>query len=127
MSTSSVIQLTWQPLFSLNLTTAEPDIIYCVDIHVFEFSITTGELDRNHLISNCSVFDSRYTFKVENPDPRDLFQFTITPRSNVEEARNGTSRRINATFSFESKPSQINTTFSFKSNSIIIYSYTSLK
>ena len=31
-STSSAIQLSWQPPFSLNLTTAEPDIVYCVDI-----------------------------------------------------------------------------------------------
>ena len=98
-STSSFIQLTWKPPFSLNLTTAEPHIVYCVDI----FNIVAEEQEKEHLITNCSVFESRYYFTVDNPDPRDHFQFTITPRSKVEGAMNGTSSQINATFSFESK------------------------
>ena len=89
----------WKPPFSLNLTTAEPDIVYCVDI----FNIVAEEQEKEYLITNCSVFESRYYFTVDNPDPRDLFQFTITPRSNVEGARNGTPSQINTTFSFESK------------------------
>ena len=36
--------------------------------------------------------------QIQNPDPRNLFQFIITPRSNIEGARNGTSNEINATF-----------------------------
>ena len=54
--TSSIIQLSWQPPFSLNLTTAEPDIVYCIDV----FNITHGETERDHLISNCSVFQTYY-------------------------------------------------------------------
>ena len=50
-SMSSTIHLGWQPPFSLNLTTAEPDIVYCVDV----FDITD---ERDHLISNCSVFET---------------------------------------------------------------------
>ena len=98
-STSSFIQLTWKPPFSLNLTTAEPDIVYCVDI----FNIVAEEQEKEHIMTNCSVFESCYYFTVDNPDHRDIFQFTITPRSNVEGARNGTPSQINATFSFESK------------------------
>ena len=94
----SSIHLTWQPPFSLNLTIAEPDIVYCVD--VTWFNITDGG---DHLVSNCSVFNPHYNFTVENPDPRDLFQFQVTPRSNVEGARNGTPNAINITFSFASK------------------------
>ena len=94
----SSIHLTWQPPFSLNLTTAEPDIIYCVDIT--RFNITD---EGDHFVSNCSVFNPHYNFTVENPDPRDLFQFQVTPRSNMEGAMDGTPNEINVTFSFESK------------------------
>ena len=91
---SSAIQLSWQPPFSLNLTTAEPDIVYCVDV----FNITDGETERDHLISNCSVFHTYYTFTVDDSDQKDIFQFIVTPRNNIEGARNGTSSKINATF-----------------------------
>ena len=91
---SSAIHLAWQPPFSLNLTTAEPDIVYCVDV----FNITDGNTERDHLISNCSVFETYYNFEVDNPDTKDLFQFIITARSNVEGARNGTAREVNATY-----------------------------
>ena len=40
---------------------------------------------------------------MENPDPKDLLRFRVTPRSNVDGARNGTSDEINIMFSFESK------------------------
>ncbi len=88
---SSAIQLSWQPPFSLNLTTAEPDIVYCVNV----FNITD---ERDYLISNCSVFETYYNFVVENPDPKDTFQFIVTPRSNIEGARSGNTKEINATF-----------------------------
>ena len=94
----SSIQLSWQPPFSLNLTTAEPDVVYCVDIIQYKSTDIEG-----HVVSNCSVYYPRYNFMMENPDPRDLFQFQITPRSNVEGASNGTPNEINVTFSFESK------------------------
>ena len=92
VSTSSAIVLTWQAPFSLNLTTAEPDIVYCIDI----FNITDGEAEADHLINNCSVFEPLYKFTIRNPDPEDLFQFVVTPRSNVEGARNGTPSLINS-------------------------------
>ena len=71
--------------------TTEPDIVYCIDII---FNITDGEVkaDMIHLISNRSVFKLLYNFDImiENPDPEDLVQFVVAPRSNMEGARNGT-------------------------------------
>ena len=65
------------------------------------YNITNGGLV--HLSSNCSVLSPSYTFTVENPDPKDEFEFTITPRSNVEGAKNGTLSRIIGRFSLQSK------------------------
>ena len=96
-STTTEIAISWEPSFSLNLTTAEPDIAYCVDI----YNVTGGGSD--YLISDCNVIKSNYTFTVENSvsDPRDLFQFIITPRSNMEGARNGTPSQVVAGFFIE--------------------------
>ena len=79
----------------MNLTTAEPDIAYCVDV----YNITGGGSD--HLISDCDLMKSSYTFIVGNPDPRDLFQFIVTPRSNIEGTRNGTPSQVVAGFFIE--------------------------
>ena len=93
----------------MNLTTTEPDIVYCVDI----FNITGGERERDHLISNCSVFEPYYNYAVDNPG--DLLQFIVIPRSNIEGARNGTLKEINATYMYliESKHSILHTIVSF--------------
>ena len=100
VSVSSAIQLSWQPPFSLNLTTTEPDIVYCVDI----FNTTDHkEAEADHLVSNCSVFEACYKFTIENPDAEDFFRFAVTPRSNIIGARNGTPSMINVSYSFESK------------------------
>ena len=69
--------------FSLNLTTAEPDIQYCVDV----YNVTGGGDD--HLQSVCDITDTYYTFTASDPDQ--LFNFTVTPRSNVEGSLNGTT------------------------------------
>ena len=55
-------------------------------------------MERDHLISNCSVFETYYNFVIENPDPKDLFQFTVTPRSNIIGARSGDTKEINASY-----------------------------
>ena len=102
VSTSSIIQLSWQPPFSLNLTTAEPDIVYCIDA----LNITNhqeAEFEADNLVSNCSVFETYYQFVIVNLYTEDLFQFVVTPRSNVEGARNETPSVINVSYSFESK------------------------
>ena len=50
------IYLSWEPPFSFNLTTAEPDIAYCVDV----YNITDEQFD--HLSSICNVTMSKYNF-----------------------------------------------------------------
>ena len=78
---SDNITISWAPPFSLNLTTAEPDIQYCVDVYV-----AGGD---DHLQSVCDITDTYYTFTAGDPDQ--LFIFTVTPRSNVEGSLNGTA------------------------------------
>ena len=83
MSSRTTITISWTPPFSLNLTTAEPDIQYCVDV----YNVTGGGDD--HLQSVCDITDTYYTFTASDPDQ--LFNFTVTPRSNVEGSLNGTT------------------------------------
>ena len=71
--------LTWDPPFSLNLTSVHPDVIYCVDI----YNITCGIAE--HLMSDCNVAEPYYSFYGED----DIHKFTVTPRSNVPNSRNG--------------------------------------
>jgi hypothetical protein len=92
-----MILLSWTPPFSLDLTSVDPDIAYCVDV----YNITDG--GPFHISSNCNILSPSYTFTVENPDPRDQFEFSVTPRSNVEGARNGTRSQITGRFSLQSK------------------------
>ena len=92
-----IILLSWMPPFSLDLTAVDPDIAYCVDV----YNITEGGL--LHVSSNCNILSPNYMFTVENPDPMDEFEFTVTPRSNVEGARNGTRSQITGRFSLQSK------------------------
>ena len=82
-SSNTTITISWAPPFSLNLTTAEPDIQYCVDV----YNVTGGGDD--HLQSMCDITDTYCTFTASDPDQ--LFNFTVTPRSNVEGSLNGTT------------------------------------
>ena len=84
--TTNII-FTWKPPYSLNLTRIEPDVAYCIDI----YNVTNGSHYHDRLISDCNVTTTQYTFNdVSHPDPRNLFRFTITPRSNIAGAKNGT-------------------------------------
>ena len=75
----------WDGPFSLNLINAEPDIVYCVEV----YNITCG---RSLLISECDVMETSYTNDVLLPGY--IYEYTVTPRSNVEGARNGTSLTV---------------------------------
>ena len=76
--------LAWEPPFSLDLTGIDPDIVYCVEI----VNITCGSTDL--IISDCNVTEPSYTS--DNITPHGyIYEYTVTPRSNVEGARNGTS------------------------------------
>ena len=75
--------ISWTPPPSLNLTNVEPDIVYCVEI----YDITCEE--RNFLIGDCSVTEPHYVHN--SLLPGHIYSITITPRSNVEASRNGTT------------------------------------
>ena len=85
------IVISWEAPFSLNLT-SEPDVAYCVDVHNITGSTYL-------ILSDCSVLTAYFVYNTTNPNPRDYFQFTIKPRSNVPGAMNGTpSQPIVASF-----------------------------
>ncbi|MCG8625726.1 MAG: hypothetical protein MJE68_27475, partial [Proteobacteria bacterium] len=95
--TSTPIQLHWTPPFSLDLNDTNPDVVYCVDI----YEVTDVGLQRDlhiHVVSDCNVIEPQYSFTPANSDS--LFQFVVTPRSNVPGAMNGTT---NETYSYNSE------------------------
>jgi hypothetical protein len=75
--------LYWEAPFSLDLTGIDPDIVYCVEV----YNITCGK--RDLMSSDCNVTEPSYT----SDDIMDgyIYEYTVTPRSNVERASNGTS------------------------------------
>ena len=75
--------ISWNRPSSLKLTNIEPDIIYCVEV----YNITCGR--GSLVVSNCSVTESRLVD--ESLQSGHIYNITITPRSNVENASNGTS------------------------------------
>ena len=78
--------IVWEAPFSLNLTNIEPDIVYCVEV----YNITCG--GRDLLISDCDVMETSYTSDVLQSGY--IYEYTVTPSSNVEGAQNGTSKTI---------------------------------
>ena len=79
--------LTWVPPFSLDLTGVDPDIVYCVEV----YNITCGR--RDLIVSDCNVTEPSYTSDDIAPDGY-IYEYTVTPKSNVEGARNGTSLTV---------------------------------
>ena len=82
----------WDAPFSLNLTNVEPDIAYCVEV----YNITCG---RSLVISDCDVLETSYSS--DDLRPGYIYEYTVTPRSNVVDARNGTSRTIIGLFRYK--------------------------
>ena len=76
--------LTWEAPFSLNLTNVDPNIVYCVEV----VNITCGR--KELIISDCNVTEPSYTSDDIAPHGY-IYEYTVTPRSNVEGARNGMS------------------------------------
>ncbi len=79
----SQLNVTWVAPFSLNLTTAEPDIKYCVDVYN-----VTYEREDNLLQSECSITTIQYMFDVAYPVG--TYSFSVTPQSNIDGSLNGT-------------------------------------
>ena len=78
---SSII--TWKAPFSLDLTGVDPDIVYCVDV----YNITCGVDDL--VVGDCNVTEPHF---VDNRlQQRYIYRITTTPRSNGQDAQNGTN------------------------------------
>ncbi len=78
------LNVTWDAPFSLNLTTAEPDIQYCVDVYN-----VTCETEENMLQSGCNITTTQYLFDVAYHVG--TYSFSVTPRSNNDGSLNGTT------------------------------------
>jgi hypothetical protein len=74
--------INWKAPFSLNLTGVDPDIVYCVEV----YNITCGVDDL--VAGDCDVTEPRYT---DNRLQGYIYRITITPRSNRQDAQNGTN------------------------------------
>ena len=78
---SNVLTTSWTSLPSLDLTDTDPDIVYIVDL----FRITCGE---DVSMSHENVTGNSTSNTV---DLMQIYKAIITPRNNVDGARNGTS------------------------------------
>ena len=78
--------ISWNAPFSLDLTNVEPDIAYCVDV----YNITCG--GRELVVSDCDVMETSFTSDALQLEY--IYEYTVTPRSNVAGAQNGTSLTI---------------------------------
>ena len=75
----------WTPPFSLNLTGVDPDIVYCVEV----YNITCGK--RDLIISDYKVTEPMASYTSDDITLHGyIYEYIVTPRSNVEGARNGT-------------------------------------
>ena len=103
-----------EPPFSLDLTGVDPDIVYSVEV----YNITCG---RSLLISECDVMETSYTNNALLPGY--IYEYIVTPRSNVEGAKNGTPSqplRGGGSRSYMYTTYQVTTTtLSFNNNVII--------
>ena len=86
---SEKLQYVWEPPHFLDLTGVDPDVVYCIDVA----RVTCGM--REHITSDCSITDHNYTVTVNGPlDLADLYEATVTPRSNIMNSCNGTQVSI---------------------------------
>ena len=80
------ISIAWEAPFSLNLTNAEPDVLYYVDVYNF----TRGG---KVIVESVNIAEEYYTFSHANLSLHHEFNFTVTPVSNVPGAVNGTNSK----------------------------------
>ena len=74
--------ITWEAPFSLDLTGVDPDIVYCVEV----YNITCGE--NGLVVSDCDVTEA--CIVNDQLQQGFIYRITITPRSNGQDAQNGT-------------------------------------
>ena len=83
--TRNASTLSWEAPFSLDLIGIDVDIVYCVEV----YNITCG---RSLLISECDVVENNYTNDALMLGY--IYEYIVTPRSNVKGASNGTSINV---------------------------------
>ena len=83
-SSLASITLSWEAPFSLNLTAAQPDLAYCVEIY------GSWEEEASLINGDCNVSTTGFVYNSMTPDPLDHYKFIIIPRSNVLGVKNGT-------------------------------------
>ena len=76
--------ISWEPPFSLNLTNADQDIAYCVEV----YNITCGGSDP--VFMDCNVADSNNMVNCLICELSYIYKVLVVPRSNVDQATNGT-------------------------------------
>ena len=82
--TRSISTINWVAPFSLNLTNVDPVIVYCVEV----YNITCGVNDL--VVGDCNVTEPRYEDSRSILQQDHIYSITITPRSNGQNAQNGT-------------------------------------
>ncbi|XP_064395205.1 uncharacterized protein LOC135342390 isoform X3 [Halichondria panicea] len=92
----SQLNVTWDAPFSLNLTTAEPDIQYCVDVYNFT--------EDNLLQSECNITTTQHLFDIAYP--MGTYSFSVTPRSNIDGSLNGSSSTGQFSYEPQAIPSE---------------------
>ena len=86
ISRDSELQLiSWIPPESKNLSNAEPDIAFCLEV----YNTTCGSEDK--LIDRCDLTEPRFFYGDHELHSRNIHNITVSPRSNVEGASNGSA------------------------------------
>lgn len=81
---------TWESPFTLNVSNADPDIIYCVQIFPIScFGFMHDEA--MSLINDCSITDTNYTLPT-HLNQGNLYQIEVLPRTNLDVTMNGTQK-----------------------------------
>lgn len=80
---SNKLEYVWEPPYSLDLTAVDPDIVYCLDVVRVTCQV------REYITSDCGITGHNYTAN-SLLDLADLYEATITPRSNITASSNGT-------------------------------------
>ena len=77
----------WGEASSLDITNAEPDVLYM--IHLYRLGSACD--DGYDLVNTLVVFETDYTFD----KPNFMYQLVVTPRNNVQGAKSGKSEHYN--------------------------------
>ena len=89
-----ILEIKWDPPFSLDLTNIDPDVIYTVEV----YKTTCGGNPKSLVTSDSTLFDPAYIHTQEAVNmtlDMDLLDFKIIPRSNSKRSINGAASTIN--------------------------------